>query len=152
MQMNKSQLKALIKECIIEVLDEGIMNQGATLTEGTRRRRKKRNVNRNLPPQDLKPAFNPALDTPRQPAAAAANVRQAAAMVAGSGVPQNVMASLLADTAQTTLLEQDQHQSMMGPGEQPVAFDAAGLAMSKIDPLNLPGANNWAAAAGIIDE
>jgi hypothetical protein len=82
------------------------------------------------------------------PAASRQNIQQAVNLTAGSGIPGDIMSSILADTARTTLVEQNDHESM-GPG---APQDAAGLAMSRIDPLNLPGANNWAAAAGIPDD
>jgi len=148
MQMNKAQLKGLIKECIVEVLEEGITQQNAQLAEGMSHRRKRTNRNKSLPPSRSAFNCNPALDAPVGQVATQANVKQAAKMVAGSGVPQDMLTSLLTDTAQTTLVEQNQHESM-GSG---APLDAASLLASKIDPLNLPGANNWAAAAGVSDD
>jgi hypothetical protein len=154
MKLNKAALKALIKECIIEVFDEGLASQGGeTLQESRQSRTPRRRQNRNLPPRNLQRAdktpFNSALDTPvTHKAATSQNIQQATQLVAASGVPQDVMSSLLADTAHTTLVEQDEHQSM----GHSAPLDAAGLAMSKIDPLNMPGSNNWALAAGILDD
>jgi len=153
MKLDKSQLKMLIKECIVEVLEEGLASSTGQLAEGRAQqpRRKRNKQNRNLPPtrSPRRTTFNPALDTPvDNPAATVGNIRQAVALTAGSGIGGDMMSSILADTARTTLLEQDDH-SGLGPG---APQDAAGLAMAQIDPLNLPGANNWAAAAGIAED
>lgn len=152
MQMNKAQLKALVKECVVEVLQEGIMQQGVQLAENVSRPGHKQiAIDRNASLQkNVKrtPTYNYALDTPLGRATPQASARQIISPVVGSGAVQDLMASLLADTAQTTLLEQNQHESMGGSAP----LDAASLMASKIDPLNLPGANNWAAVAGLIDE
>ena len=153
MQMNKTQLKMLIKECIVEVLEEGLIQQAGSLQESRQRKAAKKPLNR--PAQQNTPQsrqFNAALDTPRNPKIQASDIQCAVGLVAGAGVPRNIMESILADTAATTFAEQNEHQSMMGAHSSPIALDAAGLAMAQIDPLNLPGANNWAAHAGLPDE
>lgn len=152
MKLNRAELKHLIKECIVEVLEDGLGTSAGQVSEARQRprRRPRSERQRNLPParEPRQQRFNPALDTPiGGPAASRQNIRQAVDLTAASGIPSDIMSSILADTARTTLVEQNDHESMGKGAPQ----DAAGLAMSRIDPLNLPGANNWAAAAGIPD-
>lgn len=57
MKVSKSQLKNLIKECLVEILAEGLGQPTMTQIQETKQVRR--------PPQaSARPVFNPALDTP----------------------------------------------------------------------------------------
>lgn len=92
MKMTRQMLKALVKEALVELLQEGLGNDVAVsqarLAVSEQRRVQPKPTNR----------FNPALDTPvRRPSSAlnTAVIREAA------GNP--IMESIFADTARTTL-------------------------------------------------
>lgn len=90
MKMARSQLKALVKECLVEILKEGLGNttEQATTTMPTRQ----------APITPRRPAFDPMLDRPvrsQSPALKEAIKHEAA------GNP--IMEAIFADTAKTTL-------------------------------------------------
>lgn len=97
MKMNREQLKGLIKECIVEVFNEGL---GGALKAPTSRAMGVAEA-RIRSPQRSSSTFDPALDTPirggRVPQAA---LKSAIREVAGGN---DVMASIFEDTAKTSL-------------------------------------------------
>ena len=93
MKTSRSELKAIVKECLIEILNEGIgQMQGSRTARPAAVTEQRTRSNR--------PAFDPRLDTPtnkRGPTEALRN-----AIKEGSG-GNPVLADMLADTAMTTL-------------------------------------------------
>lgn len=110
--MNRSQFKSLVKECLVEILSEGLnvasvsQPQLKVKAEAVRRPR-------------------PALDSMRvgSPKTLSTEMKQVIKANAGNN---DVMASILADTARTTLQEQkeDMHHLVVG------GADAAALAIA----------------------
>lgn len=148
MKISREQLKALVKECVVEVLREGldrspVVSATPTRTTPTRRNRDVEPlpgfVNRSTSPLDesvngsFRRPLDPLLDVP---------VR-AREQSYSSIAPSPVMAAIFADTANSTLLEQD-------AGRGAVAGDAATRAMASVDPEQLFSSeqvDSWSRAA-----
>ena len=126
--MKRSELKSLIKECVVEVLQEGIGNTGTRLTESAapaRRKSKKNQRDRRPHPTDnitySQPEITVDTDLSENP----------------------VMQSIFQDTAATTL--QDQVTSeRRGPSLVTEGADRAALAVADHEPAEMfDGAANW---------
>jgi hypothetical protein len=102
MKIQKSQLKAIIKECLVEILAEGIGQDAINEAKAAPRKRRASPAKR--PPSSLNEERKPT-----------AQLHAAVSEVAGG---DSVMQSILADTAQTTLQEQLAGE---GPGGSPGA-------------------------------
>ncbi len=146
MKIAKSQLKALIKECLVELLAEGLgnsLNESVSTVSrspvGPRNRDAEplpgQAVRRVLDaPVPRRSALDERVDTRRVAPAAVALVPKELAR-------DPVMAAIFADTAQTTLLEQARN---VLPG------DAATNAAARLDPATMFGEENvdrWNQAA-----
>lgn len=135
MKIQKSQLKAIIKECLVEILAEGL---GNNLTEAVAAPRGPRNRDAEpLPGQNLAsraPYADPnagcrrALDEIRVQPHHASSPQVAQAVSHLTRDP--VMAAIFADTAQTTLVEQNS-------GAQGVGGDRAAQAAARVDPTQM---------------
>lgn len=114
MKINKSDLKAIIKECLVELLAEGL---GSNLTESVQAAPRAANRPRNrdaepLPGMRLPP--RPAQQQSRAPSYLDERVNPPQARGRAPAVPAEIaaitrdpiMAAIFADTAQTTLQEQ----------------------------------------------
>jgi len=127
MKLTRSKLKVIVKECIVEILAEGLGSD--TLTEV-----KAPNPSKKLPPQHR----NRALD----------NIKfdKRISQTVTSMTEDPIMQSIFSDTAKTTLQEQLQH-SHTSP-TVPVGADAATRAAAMSTPEDLfEGSSNWAALA-----
>ena len=135
--MSRGQLKSLIKECLVEVLVEGLDPGSAginTLTESRNQTKKSKSVKKNRPALD-NIRFND-------------RVQQSVSMATSDPI----LGEMLADTAATTLQEQiesRQNSNMSHNHQVSVNGDQAAKAMSGADPTDIFGdaANNWAALA-----
>lgn len=105
MKMNRAQLKALIKECIVEVLSEGTDNVGVMTESSTRAKPPQKSARSTPTPRPTRPASAPAVEKPRVP-------KQPTMF------DDPVMNSIMADTAQTTVREQAKygHSGPSRPG------------------------------------
>jgi len=126
--MKRSELKSLIKECVVEVLQEGIGNPGVRLTETatpTRRKSKK-----NHPDRQSHPTDNITYSQPE--------------IMVDTGLSQNpVMQSIFEDTAVTTLQEQVASERR-GPPLVAQGADRAALLVAEHEPDEMfEGAENW---------
>lgn len=144
MKVNRDQLKAIIKECLIEILADGL---GSNLTEA---------VGRHKTPN---PGFRPPVTMNRS---ALSNVEFSprkqvieAAVREVTGGKNSVMSSIFADTAETTLLNQAQAghskpDSVGGTGMVEMYGDQAAKVVAATDPVDLFGqdmAQKWSQAA-----
>jgi len=140
--MNREELKDLVKECIVEVLAEGL----ATTLKESKSPRPQKAAQPMRNPQELALAakraaldgikVGPSSQKPPQaqrPAQPRPNVSR---MVEGL-TSDPVMSSIFADTASSTLLEQVEAES--GRGSQGPT--------TGVDPNMFEGAANWAALA-----
>lgn len=114
--MKKSQFKALIKECLKEILAEGLGN--TQLVEGRSTNRVLESVTTNRAPvRQPHQQYHPGLDEPRQSAAPMPQQNHAKSLVENSIsrlTNDPAMASIFADTAASTYAKQP--QSVMGGG------------------------------------
>ncbi len=144
--MKREELKALIKECIVEVLQEGVTSTKRGIQEG---RDLRPIASAPTAPAPIRKTINGmSLDRPALPqaqrTAPAPRPNQVNRAVAGL-TRDPVLSAIFADTATNTLAEQAQAERM-GPV---IAGDAASVRMSQADPVDLFGgaAANWAAYA-----
>ena len=129
-KMSRHALKGLIKECLVEILQEGISadNLGAITERKAPPKRKQQTRSRKasiaLPGRQ---AFNPALDTPiSKQRKSALSERISPAIASVSSDP--TMQSLLEDTANTTLRRQGQAENHRGPQSQSdIPLEALGM-------------------------
>ena len=126
-KLNRQALKAVMKEILVEIMMEGLDNDG-TLVEN-RSKRNHNNTRNEIPMQNRvieKPVVSKRQNT--------SNNRIEDAVKEVSNDP--FMMELLRDTANTTLLEQATQSHGLG--------DAAQQVVSNMEVEQFPGANNWA--------
>ena len=148
-KITRSGLKSVVKECLIEILSEGISNtQVSSLSESRTRRydgshtqsSSRRNSSRRPSLDNI--SYNER-QTPPEPSPFDQKVTSAVSNITNDAV----LSSLLEDTARTTLQEQMHAESSRGPTQ--AQGDSAARAVANSDPLDLFGgaANNWAELA-----
>ncbi len=127
-KVSRSVLKSLVKECLVEILSEGLVGSNKAIQESKKKRQLSRNksqpVKRILKKESVSQEIP---DTIR-------------------GVTSDpLMQSIFADTAKTTLVEQQAADN----NKRVVAGDRISQTVDKNDPSELFGeaANNWAALA-----
>ena len=143
-KISKSSLKNAVKECLIEILQEGL-TESAVLTESSRSMSARgKNLNdRRIPEHSRQNVYDKMVVHQRQPQVQQANFNQM--------TDDPIMAGIFADTARTTMVEQvaaERH----GVASQPIPAgraDAATMQAAQSDPTDLFGesASNWAALA-----
>ena len=143
-KVSRDLLKGLVKECLVEILSEGLAGNSAQLTESvsnssTREKRKK-------------PARRPAPDlismsSKKSPTQTTPALESRIKSAAGG---DSLMESLLRDTAQNTLpgmLAADSKNSA-GMAQRMAQGDVATKVMANNDPMDIfEGAGNWAELA-----
>ena len=137
-KVKRSVLKEIVKECLLEILFEGIDSEsGYEEEEPIREARTQRRAPRPSPQQ---------MKRTKSPRRLRENVVQAAVSELTS---DPTMASIFADTAQTTLQEQNESKGTYIPAD-----NAASAVQSTEDLGDLfEGAGNWAALAfGEVDK
>ena len=139
-KLSRETLKEIVKECLVEILAEGISGGDTrSLTESfdtvsSQNSAKSRNISRMLPPKKEKPVNE--------------NFEKNLDKTISATTKDPVLAELLADTARTTLQEQNS-------SDQPNKFvakshDQASMIAEQNNPEDLFGgeaANNWAKLA-----
>ena len=130
--MNRNDLKSLVKECLLEILIEGVGNESPRVNESRQAR----------PVNQAPPMRRPALDMirPRGPAPQAAPPRpkpnpSAYKEIVGGN---DVMANIFAETAASGLVES------LGSG---ASQNSNPVIDTGVDPNLFEGASNWAALA-----
>ena len=130
-KLTKNQLKSIVKECLVEILSEGLATSADMIVEA-----KKEKTLRKASRPSGRPKRNAALDEVK--------FNNAAEQRAASITDDPIMRSILADTAKTTLQEQAQADRGQGVSMQETA--APGKNIEDI-PIFAEGAQNWAALA-----
>ena len=130
-KLTKTQLKSIVKECLVEILSEGLSSSGDVMVEATAK--KPTRTNRAAPAVKKR---NPALDQVK--------FDNAAHSRAASITDDPIMQSILADTAKTTLQEMAQADRGQGVNLQETA--APGKNIEEV-PIFAEGAQNWATLA-----
>ena len=138
-KVSKSLLKEIVKECLVEILAEGLsggnssdLNESIQKVSKPRRSSSSRIMKNMLPPKEK--IINENFED---------NIRS----VISNATSDPVMADLLADTAKTTLQEQNSADSSNRFAAK--ATDSYSRAVDSSDPVELFGeaSNNWAALA-----
>ena len=130
-KLTKTQLKSIVKECLVEILSEGLSSSADIMVEATTK--KSTRTNRAAPAATKR---NPALDQVK--------FDNAAHNRAASLTDDPVMQSILADTAKTTLQEMAQADRGQGVSMQETA--APGKNIEEVS-IFAEGAQNWATLA-----
>lgn len=136
-KISRNQLKALVKECLVEVLVEGLSseNSSSSLVESTKI---KKNIKK-------KPAQK------RGAAIDNISLNQKINQSVAACTTDPILGNILADTAKTTLQEQlgEDRNSVSHSLQVAANGDPAAKAASNADPADLFGesAGNWAALA-----
>ena len=123
MKMTRSKLKGIVKECLVEILSEGI-GTNDTLAESAHRSKQKR--------QEAMQAENERLALHRK------SLDQKIEQTVTGLTNDSIMRDILADTARTTLQEQMNHE-----GSQPGRANVSDPGVS-LDNIFSESANNWA--------
>ena len=133
-KVNRSALKGLIKECLVEILIEGISSD--TLQESVQPKRKqKKQVFQEEPPRS---STNPR-------STASSRVDKLSGQNFKHMTSDDVMASIFADTAKTTLQEQAMGEKRRMPAGR---LDSAARKVSENNLEDLfEGADKWASLA-----
>ena len=97
MKMTRTKLKSLVKECLVEILSEGIKPNESALHENKRRHENQRQEEMRLTEHRKK--FETRIED-----------------TVSSLTDDNILQSILVDTAQTTLQEQMSHESSPSGG------------------------------------
>ena len=145
-KFSRNQLKSLVKECLVEILEEGIGTPGAQLQESRSRRSaskqpathtRRRGLD-NITYGSKKKVENPDFKN---------NVKQSVRSL----TPDPVLQAIFSDTAKTTLQEQINDNGSNSTAEAQIAMqgDSASREMIQSDPMSMFGesSQNWAALA-----
>ena len=138
-KVSRSMLKSIVKECLVELLAEGLSGGDTeSLTESIEKRPRKSIPSE--PQSDVYSNFNKQMKVN-------ASFEEKTKQVISNATSDPIMASLLEDTAKTTLQEQN-------TADRPNQFtakptDTYSQAVSESDPMEMFGgaSNNWAALA-----
>ena len=139
-KVSKSLLKEIVKECLVEILAEGITGgdtnslvESVQKVKSTKRVSSKDRIMKNILPPKQKVVNE--------------NFEKNMRSVISNTTQDPVMAELLADTAQTTLQEQNSADSGSRFSARPT--DSVSQVVAESDPTELFGgaANNWAQLA-----
>mgnify|MGYP003642083758 CR=1 FL=1 len=144
-KLTRSAIKSIVKECLIEILEEGISEKGSSrLSESSRRKTKTKHKD---PPVRRKGFDNVSYsrDSRKPNSEFESNI----ARVANSMTSDPVLSSILADTAKTTLQEQVAGERVGPAGvSMPTAMagDAASRQAAQSSPEDLfaGSASKWA--------
>ncbi len=128
MKMTRSKLKGIVKECLVEILAEGLVGANKTIQESKRSTTKKRIV-------EKKKLVRKKVSKQEEPVPGTIQEM----------TDDPVLQSIFADTAKTTLVEQQRADS----GERVVAGDSISRMVDESDPTEIFGeaASKWATLA-----
>jgi hypothetical protein len=131
-KITRSKLKGIVKECLVELLSEGLDSTGdSVMTESKKRRRKKRLIH-------------------VEDARLAAHRKKFETKVSNtvSHVTDDpIMQDILEQTARTTLQEQISHESSSTPGLQDMTDAAPGNEGIDLNSIFSAPKQNWATLA-----
>ena len=142
-KVKRSVLKEIVKECLLEILFEGIDSEpGYEEEEPIREARQSRRVSRPSQNRDLTAAVKKSTQNKQKTRGSKLSENFVGSAV--SELTQDpMMASIFTDTAQTTLQEQRQGEGRRAPADNAAAAVDNAEDMSEI----FEGAGNWAAIA-----
>ena len=139
-KLTKTMLKGIVKECLVEILSEGLGDE--TIVESVSRKPKRKTKKSRSIFDQMDEAFD---RKPQQPENSAFDSRVSQAAAAATSDP--ILQSILADTARTTLQEQMQYDTST-PSYVPQAAPAMHQ-QSMPSPAVGPNTSGMSAAAGL---
>lgn len=154
-QLTRGQLKSIIKECLVEILSEGLAagsDKHLITPEGLRESRRPTQSAPRIPPRSNSPALNSVVfgqktpKTPTVPSKAQTSQRKTDSIVKSqiSAITEDsVMSQIFADTASSTL--QEQLQADRGRGRPDLMSESVADPLS--DDFLSASARNWASLA-----
>ena len=153
MKMTKQDLKLIVKECLVEILSEGLVSTHKTITESRQQIPRQAQEQRPAPVARTsiadKISFLPNKSEIRR--ANPAQVTEQSHSLAKTLTPDPVLAEIFADTARSGAHRSMNESSTGANHEQMIASagDAAAKAMLRSDPTDIFGdsASKWAALA-----
>ena len=148
-KLKKSQLKEIVKECLVEILTEGLAGNASThllepMQEASSRSTRKINRKR-MPTRASSPALEKVSYAPHHAPEPHDRFDNAVTETVGSLTSDPMMAAIFADTARTTLQEQSGHDGSPGAVSQ-VESVAPGQNIADLD-IFADSAKNWATLA-----
>jgi len=150
-KITRSGLKSVVKECLIEILSEGISSEGVSALSESRTRRYEgsQSQTKSFGKRSRRPSLdNISFDSNREQQSQKSNeFDQRVSSTVSSMTNDAVLSSLLEDTARTTLQEQIHAEGQRGPSH--AQGDSASRTAASSDPMDLFGsaAGNWAELA-----
>jgi len=146
-KIKKSQFKKIVKECLVEILSEGLYSMSTEISRSTAKMShqkinegsshiKKSNTPRKTVLDSISYGDSPKFDN-------------AVENSVSTLTSDPIMKAIFSDTARTTLQEQLANEPGGASSAQSTVSDAASLAMSNSDPTDIFGdsAKNWEALA-----
>ena len=128
-KLTKNQLKSIVKECLVEILSEGLATSSDIVLKTRSQTSKKRTLKDSGPKRNIRNSEN---------------FNKAAERKAASLTSDPIMQSILADTARTTLQEQAQADKRAGVNVSETAQPGKNI---EDIPIFAEGSQNWAALA-----
>ena len=151
-QLTRGQLKSIIKECLVEILSEGLAagsDRHLITPEGLRESRRPTQSAPRIPPRSNSPALNSVVFNQKNPpelSKAQPSQRKTDSIVKSqiSAITEDsVMSQIFADTASSTL--QEQLQADRGRGRPDLMSESVADPLS--DDFLSASARNWASLA-----
>lgn len=138
-KVSRSMLKSIVKECLVELLAEGLSGGDTESLNESLQRNYIEKPQRSTRMNSIKSSSTSKVVNP--------NFEEKTRQIISSATSDPIMASLLEDTAKTTLQEQNSADSPNKFTAKPT--DSYSQAVSESDPMELFGgaSNNWASLA-----
>ena len=150
-KLTKTQLKGIVKECLVEILTEGLAG-GSHLLEARNTPAPRRNTQsrKRMPARSQSPALDKVMYTPRQESVQQPTQPErfdnAINETVSSLTNDPVMSQIFADTARTTLQERMQAESGQPGAPSMMETAAPGVDIDQVDIFS-ESSQNWAALA-----
>jgi len=139
MKLKRSDIKQIVKECLVEILAEGIGNNAESLTETVRPRRSKKHVQAQREEPDYLKEYRNKLDNTR----VTQKEDRKSAIIEQFAKGNDVMADIFRDTADSTLAKQAAADGKKRMAHQPHDAASAAVANNPIESL-FEGSHKWA--------
>ena len=146
-KLTKSQLKGIVKECLVEILTEGLAPT-THLLESRRAPARSRAPQKKMPARSASPALDKVMYTPRQeeaPQMPHENFDNVVNSTVAEITSDPLMSQIFADTARTTLQEQIQNDGRPGSPAM-MQSGSPGVDIDQVDIFS-ESSQNWAALA-----
>jgi len=148
-KLRKSQLKEIVKECLVEILSEGIGNSNHEMQSALTARKREVDNHRAMNESHARRSVWDHVEVNKAPTENR-NFDAAVSSTAESLTSDPIMQSIFEDTARTTLQSQlGESTGQNAAGSISANGDAASVAMLNSDPMQMFGesSSNWAALA-----